>query len=398
MRILFCNFEYPPLGGGGGVINALLAQELAKRHKITVLSSGGLDLPYEAVENGVRVIRVPVYFRQQQAVATLRSMLSFIPNGIRAGKRILKEHHYDIINTHFVLPTGPVGNALARFAGIPNILTVHGGDLYDPTKTLSPHQHLLLRAWVKYLLRRADVIIGQSKDTLDNMRRFYVPEMGGLRIPLGIKPPGKSIASRKSYGFRNDEILLVTVGRLVVRKAINQLISMMAKLKHQRVRLLVIGDGPQEAALRSMVVEQQVADRIVFLGRVEETEKFRLLQLSDIYVSTTQHEGFGLVFLEAMACGLSIVSYDNGGQTDFLRDRESGFMVPLNQLKLFQQRCELLIQNSDLRRKMGAHNKRRIGEFYIDQCALRYESVFNQLLEAKANGKKPMDLPVVQTA
>ena len=398
MRILFCNFEYPPLGGGGGVINALLAQELAKRHDVTVLSSGGLDLPCESTEEGVQVIRAPVYFRQQQAVANLRSMLTFIPNGIRIGRQVLKRHHYDVINTHFVLPTGPVGNALAQYAGIPNVLTVHGGDLYDPTKSLSPHQHLLLRMWVKYLLKRADVVVGQSRDTLDNMRRFYAPEMGGLRIPLGIKPPGTQMASRKFYGFRSDDILLVSVGRLVARKAVSQLISMMARLKEKRARLIIIGDGPHEAALKAQVAEQQLEGKIVFLGRVEEAEKFRLLRLCDIYVSTTQHEGFGLVFLEAMACGLPIVCYDNGGQMDFLRDQASGFMISLNELSLFQKHCELLIDKPELRRKMGAHNKRRIGEFYIDQCALKYEGVFNQLLEAKANGKKLLEMPMVQTA
>ena len=398
MRILFCNFEYPPLGGGGGVINALLAQELAKRHDVTVLSSGGLDLPFESIEEGVQVIRAPVYFRKQQAVANLRSMLTFIPNGIRIGKQVLKQHHYDVINTHFVLPTGPVGNALAGFAGIPNVLTVHGGDLYDPTKSLSPHLHLLLRMWVKYLLKHADLVVGQSKDTLNNMQRFYAPKMVGLRIPLGIKPPDTHIASRKFYGFGNDDILLVTVGRLVARKAVGQLISMMVRLKETRARLIIIGDGPDEATLKAQVAARQLEDKITFLGHVEEAEKFRLLRLCDLYVSTTQHEGFGLVFLEAMACGLSVVCYNNGGQMDFLQDHASGFIVPLNDLSLFQKRCQLLIDKPELRRKMGAHNKRRVGEFYIDQCARRYEGVFNQLLEAKANGKKVLEVPMVQTA
>ena len=60
LRILFCNYEYPPLGGGGGVINALLAEELAKKHDVTVLTSRCMGLPEESVENGVRIIRLPV--------------------------------------------------------------------------------------------------------------------------------------------------------------------------------------------------------------------------------------------------------------------------------------------------------------------------------------------------
>lgn len=398
MRILFCNFEYPPLGGGGGVATALLAQELAKRHDVTVLSSCTRGLPHEMVERRVRVVRVPVFFRNHQTVANLISMLAFIPNGIRVGKQILTHNQYDIINTHFVLPTGPVGEVLAHFAGIPNVLTLHGGDLYDPSKRLSPHRHPLLRLWIKYLLRRADVVVGQSQNTLQNMRRFYAAEISGVQIPLGIARPGLTIGSRESYGFRPDEVLLVTVGRLVDRKAVGQLVSMMTGLRKSRARLLIIGSGPQEALLKAQVAERQLGDSVSFLGEVEETEKFRLLRMSDCYVSTSQHEGFGLVYLEAMVCGLPIVCYDHGGQTDFLQDRVTGFVVPLNHLELFRKQCETLINSIGLRRKMGNNNKRRVGEFSIDKCALRYEFVFNQVLEARANGRKPVEMPVAQRA
>ena len=71
MKILFCNYEYPPLGGGGGVINALLAEELSKRHDITVLTSQGLGIARDEVVRNVRVVRVPVYFRRQKAAANL---------------------------------------------------------------------------------------------------------------------------------------------------------------------------------------------------------------------------------------------------------------------------------------------------------------------------------------
>jgi len=71
MRILYCNYEYPPLGGGGGVINKQIAEELAKRHTVDVLTSQGMDMPSKTVENGVTVYRVPVFFRSRQAAANL---------------------------------------------------------------------------------------------------------------------------------------------------------------------------------------------------------------------------------------------------------------------------------------------------------------------------------------
>lgn len=380
MRILFCNYEYPPLGGGGGVINALLAQEMAKVHEVTVLTSQGLGLPHERFENGVRVIRVPVFFRRQEAVANILSLSTFIPMGIKAGKKLIMEKGFDVINTHFVLPTGPVGNALSRFGGIPNVLSLHGGDLYDPSKLTSPHRHPLLRFWIRRLLRSADAVVGQSSNTLCNMQSFYAREIEGVRIPLGIQRPKINGVDRIQYGCGRDEILLVTVGRLVSRKAIPQLISMMDGLRKERVRLFILGSGPQEQSLKEEVRKRGLEDRILFMGHVEECKKFEILKMCDIYVSTSQHEGFGLVFLEAMACGLPVVCYNHGGQTDFLEDNLTGYLLPLNDLRGFENRCRILIRDRHMRRRMGEENARRVEGFFIDRCARRYEAIFQEVI------------------
>jgi glycosyltransferase involved in cell wall biosynthesis len=289
MRILFCNYEYPPLGGGGGVINGLLAQELAKRHDVTVLTSRALGLPAESIENGVKIVRTPVFYRRHEAVASLSSMLTFVLSGLRTGKKLLSREGYDVINTHFVLPSGPVGDGLARFAGIPNVLTLHGGDLYDPSKIFSPHQHLCLRMWVRFLLRRSDIVIGQSKNTLDNMRRYYTPEIEGLQVPLGIRRHPVPPASRSSYGLSENAILLITVGRLIARKQVRHLLKVLHLLRDEPLHLLVVGSGPQESALKKIASNLSLQDRVHFLGQVEETEKFGLLRMADVYISASQH-------------------------------------------------------------------------------------------------------------
>ena len=387
MRILFCNYEYPPLGGGGGVINALLAQEMAKRHDVTVLTSLRWGLPVESLEGGVKVVRVPVFFHRRGAVSSLRSMLGFILMGIRVGRQLVRTQRFDLINTHFVLPTGPVGDALSHFVGIPNVLTLLGGDVYDPSKLTSPHRHPLLRAWVRRLLRHADLVVGDSKDVLDKMRRFYTPEIEGVRIPLGIEKPRVTPMPREHYGLGHEDVLLITIGRLIARKAVIQLIFMMEALKNTKARLLIVGAGPQEHFLKAESRRRQLEGQVLFMGHVAESEKFRILQMCDIYVSTSQHEGFGLVFLEAMACGLPIVCYNHGGQTDFLRHRETGYLAPLNDLHSFKKSCELLIHNPKLREMMSKNNERQFEEFRIDKYAAKYESIFNHVLQKYAEGR-----------
>jgi glycosyltransferase involved in cell wall biosynthesis len=324
-----------------------------------------------------------VFFRRQEAVANLLSMLMFVPMGIRTGKKLLRARQYDVMNTHFVLPTGPIGHSLARFGGIPNVLSLHGGDLYDPSKFTSPHQHFFLRIWVRRLLRQANVVVGQSRNTLENMRRFYAPEIEGVQIPLGIQRPRLDAASRQHYGIGEEEVLLVTVGRLVARKAIPQLIAMMDAFREEKARLLIIGAGPQERLLKEEVRRRELDERVLFLGQVEESEKFRVLQMCDIYVSTSQHEGFGLVFLEAMASGLPVVCYDHGGQADFLENANTGYLVPLNDLSGMQTHCQQLMRDRELRRRIGQENMRRAEELFIDRCAQRYERIFQEAIEKR---------------
>lgn len=392
MRILFCNYEYPPLGGGGGVVMAAIARELARRHEVTVLSSRACALPAESLDAGVRVVRVPVLFRTQLAVANFPSMAAYLPAGAWRGLQLARQKPFDIINTHFVVPTGPLGHFLAQRLAIPNVLSVHGGDLYDPSKSSSPHRHALLRKAVAHLLRRADAVVAQSRDTASNVERIYGVQRPIERVALGIErpavPPGPSGAAagghRAALGLPANAIVLTTIGRVVARKASEQLPRMLAACARPDLYLLVIGDGPRLPNVRAAAAELGVADRIRFLGQVSEAEKLAALAASDMFVSTSQHEGFGLVFLEAMAFGLPIVCYDRGGQTDFLSTPSTGSVVKLNDLDAFTAAVRDLASAPEKRAAIGRHNRAAVEEFFVDRCAERYEAIFERVLRERA--------------
>lgn len=383
MNILICNYEYPPLGGGGGVVTAQLVEQLATRHSVTVLTSKAFDLPEESVENGARIIRVPVFGRTKKAAGSLPSLLSYVPTAIKRGKALMQTERFDVINTHFAVPTGPVGDALARHAGIPNILSVHGGDLYDPSKFMSPHRHWILRRLIRGLLRRADRVVGQSKNTNANVGTFYTKDVEPVLVPLGIERPTIRPAKRRDYGLSEDDVLLVTVGRLVARKALPQLIQLMKGLHDRSAKLLVIGTGPEEAALKTEAAECGVEDHVFFLGGLSDQEKFDVLGMSDLYVSSSQHEGFGLVFLEGMAAGLPVVCYDHGGQTDFLVDGKTGYLVRLNDKETLARRIRDLVIDGALRQKIADNNRTLVERYFIESMAEAYEALFETALRER---------------
>jgi len=128
--------------------------------------------------------------------------------------------------------------------------------------------------------------------------------------------------------------------------------------------------------VRAAALAAGIADRVHLTGYVTEQQKGAALAIADIFVSTSQHEGFGLVFLEAMAFGLPVVCYDRGGQTDFLKTPDTGHVVRLNDVEAFTRALLELHDQVEQRRRIGAHNLVAVEEFFIDRCAERYEAIF----------------------
>jgi len=391
MQILFCNYEYPPIGGGGGVVMAAMATELARRgHDITVLTSRAFGLPAERMEDGVRVVRVPVFFRRQLAVANIPSMAAYLPAGFLRGLRLCRGKPFDVINTHFVVPTGPLGDWLSRRFQVPNVLSVHGGDLFDPSKPTSPHRHAFLRSAISGMLGRADALVAQSRDTAQNVARIYGVERPVELVPLGItRPPARVRGNRSAYGIPDDAFVMVTVGRLVPRKATAQLVSALAAAMHPDIYLVVVGDGPEAAEVQRAASELGVSHRVKLLGHVSEGQKYAALSFSDVFVSTSQHEGFGLVFLEAMAFGLPIVCYDRGGQVDFLSTPATGNVIGLNDLNAFTNAVLDLHRSPERRADIRRHNLAAVEQYYIDRCAREYEAIFERAIVARAEALEP---------
>lgn len=384
-KILIINYEYPPVGGGGGVICRDIAEEIcAAGHKVTVITSEFKDLPGHEIINGVEIIRVHVLFRGKQNVASLPSMLSYVPASISKANELLSKENYDIINTHFAIPSGPSGNFISKKFKIPNVLSIHGGDIFDPSKLLSPHKTPGLKQTVRKMLIEADRVIAQSSDTKRNAESYYDVDRSIDIIPLGIKPNDFEIKTKKELGFSENKKILITVGRLIKRKNLEEFIDIFNKIKKDfNCELIIIGDGPERENIQEKINNLNLSSDIKLLGRVSEELKFQYLNASDIYVSTALHEGFGIVFLEAMECGLPIICYDRGGQVDFLKDNKTGFLIKLGNTEFFYNKLSILLNDNGLRERVSSFNKDLIKKFYINNITQQYLAIFEEVLSVK---------------
>jgi len=112
-----------------------------------------------------------------------------------------------------------------------------------------------------------------------------------------------------------------------------------------------------------------------------EEKKFQYLAVSDIYVLSSLHEGFGIVLQEAMEVGLPIVSTNWGGQTDFLLDQENALLINPEDVDAIAVSVISLLQNPELMKKMSNNNKKAVTQFYIPNVSQKYLSIFEILLK-----------------
>ncbi|RPI28092.1 MAG: glycosyltransferase family 1 protein [Acidobacteria bacterium] len=374
------NYEYPPLGGGGGVVHQYLADELSRRgNQVTVITSQFGRLPSIEMREKVKILRVPVLFRRNQSAASLISMLSYFPTSLKAGLGLLKNRPFDLVHSMFAVPSAPSGLLASRLFGLPHVVSILGGDVYDPSKRLSPHRIGPLRLVVRNILERSNRIIGMSSDIVQRARQYYNLSKPITVIPHAIKKPNFEAVTRTELGFSPDEVLLVTVGRLVPRKRIPDLLHALRKIGG-KARLVIVGDGPERKNLEGLSSSLGVSEKVTFMGYVDERTKLRVLRVADIYVAAPQHEGFGLVFIEAMAAGLPVVTYNNGGQADFLEDGKTGYLIELGDTEMLAQRIDELCHSPEARRDMGGYNLQAVKQYLIENCADRYEALYESVV------------------
>ncbi len=383
MRILIINHEFPPVIAGGGIGTYRLAKNLAERHEVEIITSSCKnESKYEERDN-FKIYRVPVLGRKEFHIASEVSLVSFFILGLWKATILVRKKKYDVINTHFAIPSGLIGLIISKFFKIPHIPTIIGADIYDPTRSYPWYIRALVRKMIAILLKHADDVVAISGDTKKRAVQLYGIDRKINIICYGIPEIAIPKAQRLHYNLKESDFAIISIGRLVKRKGYQYLFEAIYRLKNSSIKLLIIGEGEEKEKLEILANELRINSQIIFLGFVSEEEKNRYLSLADIFVLPSLHEGQGIVFLEAMYFGLPIITTDNGGQTDFLKENITGFLVPVKNVEKLAEKIRLLLTNEELRKNISDFNREYAKEFCDSNLAQQYENLFERVVDNK---------------
>lgn len=282
-----------------------------------------------------------------------------------------------IINAHWLVPQGFVGVLVKFLTGRKLVITIHGGDVLSLNGGV-------MRAVKKFTLRHADVVCVNSSATKAACIALFDREY--TLIPMGIDSEHFAAASASAQlkeRYQLGDFTLLSVGRLSKEKGIDSLLQAVKILQAagKKFKALVVGSGPLEEQLKKYIVDNSLDEFVVMTGWVSSAELPSYYKTADVMVGPSLFEAQGLVFLEALAAGLPVITTNSGGMVDFIKEGQNGFLVPPNSPSEIAEKVTALYENRALLHSLAAAAAPSVREEYSwSSVTKRYVNVFKALL------------------
>ena len=295
----------------------------------------------------------------------------------------------DIVHTQ-TSKAGVIGRVAARLAGTPIIIhTAHAFPFHPYLSAPVRWAYVTIERWGAGL---ADLIIVDTESVrADGLQHRIVRAPGKLvTVPMGIdlkkfSPSPQGPANlRKALRLGMRDLVVGVVARLVPDKGLECFVRMAARILAARsdVRFLIVGDGPLHRDLERLAEALGIRAKMIFTGH--RTDVPALMETMDLFVLPTLHEGFGVVFAEAMAMGKATIGSRIGPVAEVVEDGVTGYLVALEDSEQFAQRALELLDDDGKRRAFGEAGRRRVEKLFAEERMCEtIERQYRRLLEAK---------------
>ena len=294
---------------------------------------------------------------------------------------------YDLVHSHYWL-SGGVGQELKAEWQAPHVIMFHTLGEAKNRHHLSEREPAYRIDGERAIAQSVDRVICAGEGEKEMLVSLYGVNPHRITVvPCGVDTarfrPMERSPIRRDLGLASDGPVVLFVGRIEPLKGIDVLLRAAAQLE-ARFRLLVVGgdakDTQRKGELMALASELGISSKVTFLDAVPHDELPLYYNAADICVVPSYYESFGLVAVEAMACGVPVVASRVGGLKDTVQDGQTGYLVPWRCPEPFAERLELLLSNEPLRRSLGREARTAAERFRWSEVAARVEDVYHDLV------------------
>ena len=358
-------FVIPRMGGGGAErVVSLLSSALAENgNDITILTLVGGDSFYE-LNSKVHFETVGITVSKKNKITRMLSQMIFLPKSFFSLYKRLKSGKYDVVISMLMECDLLVGCCKLLGLRFKHVCSERN----DPSKRKGLYFTLLKKVYC-----HASLFICQGKKVYD----FYntIPEEIKRIIPNPVD--GASIPARLELNSKR----IVGVGRLNKQKNFALLIRSFANLgvEFSEYKLEIYGEGPERRPLQTLIESLQISDRVTLCGAKNNVQE--LISDAELFVMSSDYEGFPNALLEAMAIGLPVISTDfPTGTASELIGKDNGIIVPMRDEKTMIEAMKTLLYDKNLRHMMGFNNREKCKQYYTENILAEWEEAIDSIL------------------
>jgi L-malate glycosyltransferase len=365
-----------PTVGGSGVVATELGKLLAERgHEIHFITS---SIPFRLGKFYPNIFFHEVEVNQY-------SVFQYPPYDLALASKmaeVAKREKLDLLHVHYAVPHA-VCAVLAKQMLDDNIkilTTLHGTDItvlgYDPS----------LSEMIKFGIEKSDAVTAVShqlkEDTeqLLKTQKEIIPVHNFVDERVYYRRDNNS-ELKKTYGIQDDEKVIVHISNFRPVKRIQDVIKAFSLIRKELPsKLLLIGNGPELTVACEQVRELNIEDDVLFLGKQENVGE--LFSICDLKLLLSEKESFGLVLLEAMACGVPVIGTRIGGIPEVIVDGETGYMVEVGDTAAVADKAISLLKNDERHRRFRENSVRHVKENFLSEKIVSvYEEIYNSLVK-----------------
>lgn len=366
-----------PTFGGSGVVATELGLELAKKgheiHFITYSQPVRLALLNSNLHyHEVHVPEYPLFHYQPYELALSSKLVDMV-----------KLYKIDVLHVHYAIPhayAGYMAKQMLEDEGIkiPMITTLHGTDI-----TLVGN-HPFYKPAVSFSINKSDIVTSVSSSLRDDTYRLFDIKKEIVVIPNFIEPNKNQTEEVKKCNrimmANADEKIITHISNFRKVKRIDDVVKIFYNIQKEiPSKLMMVGDGPEKQMAEDLCRSLEIHDKVVFFGNSSEIDK--ILCYSDLFLLPSETESFGLAALEAMACGVPVISSNSGGLPEVNIEGYSGYLSNVGDVNDMSLKAISILNDEEKLNKFKLNAKEVASRFDIIKILPMYEKIYQEAIE-----------------